>query len=257
MHILLSNDDGYQARGIQVLYQHFKSLGHRVTLVAPSGQRSAQSHSMTFYLPVQVEKISEDIFSVSGTPADCVAIALNHILKSNLPDIVVSGINHGFNVGIDVNYSGTVGAATEAALMGYKAIAVSMDTVDLEKTVLESHLLKTAVVVEEVLKKSHFMEWPPFEVLNINVPVNPKSLAVADCGGQSLYVPHIEELSSQSQKNLKVYLIGGVARHEPNDSSQDVSMVSKNCVTMSFIMAKQSSTKSNENLKKLVESIQI
>ena len=129
MHILLTNDDGYQAKGIQTLYTYLKSLNYKVTMVAPRSERSAQSHSMSFYLPVQVEQISEDIYSVTGTPADCVAIGISHILKNNAPDIVISGINHGFNVGIDVNYSGTVGAATEAALMGYKAIAVSMDNV--------------------------------------------------------------------------------------------------------------------------------
>jgi 5'-nucleotidase len=257
MHILLANDDGYQAKGIQILYKHLKSLGHRVSMAAPSGQRSAQSHSMTFYNPIQVEKISEDIFSVNGTPADCIAIALNHILKDDLPDIIVSGINHGLNVGIDVNYSGTVGAATEAALMGYKAIAVSLDSVDMDSDTLEKHFLKTSDIVGQILQKSKSFEWPKLEILNINVPANPKSISVAECGGLSLYVPHIEELPSKSQPNLKLYLIGGVARCEPGDMSQDVSLVSQNFVTISFVIAKQSSTKSNENLRNLIGSIQI
>ena len=179
------------------------------------------------------------------------------ILKENLPDIIVSGINHGLNVGIDVNYSGTVGAATEAALMGYRAIAVSLDSVGMNSDTLEKSFLKASEIVGQVLEKSNSFEWPKLEVLNINVPANPKSVSVAECGGLSLYVPHIEELPSKSQPDLKLYLIGGVARCEPGDMSQDVSLISQNMVTFSFVIAKQSSTKSNENLKNLVEFIQI
>lgn len=226
-------------------------------MAAPSGQRSAQSHAMTFYHPVQVEKISEDIFSVNGTPADCVAIALNHILKSDLPDIIVSGINHGLNVGIDVNYSGTVGAATEAALMGYRAIAVSLDSVGMDEQTLEAHFATASNIVGQTLDQLAHFDWPRMEVLNINVPANPKSISVAECGGLSLYQPHIEELASKSQSGLKVYLIGGLARFEQNDMSQDVALISKEYVTFSFVMAKQSSTKSNQILNKIIGYIQL
>jgi len=255
MHILLVNDDGYQALGIQTLYRHFKSLGHQVTLAAPSGQRSAQSHSMTFYQPVQVEQIAHDVFSINGTPADCVVIALSHILKNNPPDMVVSGVNHGLNVGIDVNYSGTVGAATEAALMGHKAIAVSLDHVDIQPENLDAQFLTAAKVVAQIIEKSNSFTWPKLEVLNVNVPANPKSFSLAECGGLSLYEPHTEEFVSVGKSNLKVYLIGGLSRCDPEDMSQDVSLVSKNVVTLSFIAAKQSSTKSNSNLQSLLTDL--
>ena len=127
MHILLCNDDGYQALGIQTLAHVLASHGHKITIVAPHDERSGQSHAMTFFLPVFVRQIQENMWSVQGTPADCAAIALRDLLTNNLPDLVISGINHGFNLGMDVNYSGTVGAATEASLMGFKAMAVSTD----------------------------------------------------------------------------------------------------------------------------------
>jgi len=257
MKILLSNDDGYLATGIQTLFSHLKSVGHHVTMVAPHGQRSAQSHSMSFYRPIQVVKIADDIFSADGTPADCIAVALSHILKKSPPDIVISGINHGLNVGIDVNYSGTVGAATEAALIGYKAIAVSMDNVGVPNTDLEALFLKTSQIVAQILNQTDKIQWPKLEILNINVPLEAKSIAVANCGGESLYVPHIEELVSRAQDDTKVYLIGGVARNAPNDMSQDVSLVSKHCATLSFIAAKQSSTQSNKNLQKIIEHITV
>ncbi|MES2615955.1 MAG: 5'/3'-nucleotidase SurE [Bdellovibrionota bacterium] len=252
MHILLTNDDGYQAKGIQSLYSHLKSLGHKVTMVAPKSERSAQSHAMTFYQPVQVEQISHDIYAVSGTPADCVAIGISRVLKDNCPDIIVSGINHGFNVGVDVNYSGTVGAATEAALMGHKALAVSMDNVTPSVELLEENFKNTAKLVGKILANIQNMDWPKQQVLNVNVPLNYKSIAVAQCGGESLYVPHIEEFSSQPRKELKVYLIGGIARYEPKDLSQDVSLVESGYATLSFIAARQSSTESNKNLEKIL-----
>lgn len=221
-------------------------------MVAPKSERSAQSHAMSFYQPVQVEQITEDIYAVSGTPADCVTIGIAHILKNNPPDIIVSGINHGLNVGIDVNYSGTVGAATEAALMGYKAIAVSMDSETNSKEELENGFEKTAQLVGKILKNKTALNWPPLQVLNVNVPLNYKSIAVANCGSESLYIPHIEELNSRSQKEIKIYLIGGLSRFEPKDLSQDVSLVESGFATLSFIMAKQSSTENNKNLHDIV-----
>jgi 5'-nucleotidase len=255
MHILLTNDDGYLATGIQTLYKHFKDCGYKVTMVAPKSERSAQSHAMTFYLPVQAEQVAEDIYSISGTPADCVAIALSHILKNNPPDFVVSGINHGFNVGIDVNYSGTVGAATEATLMGYKAIAVSMDRNSKSEKLISDGFQRTAELVQKVIENSAQIEWPPMQVLNINMPLAQKSVAVAHTGSASLYVPHIEELPSQNQKDLKVYLIGGLARYEPKDLSQDVSLVESGFATLSFIAARQSSTENTFHLQKIVDII--
>ncbi|APJ03342.1 5'/3'-nucleotidase SurE [Silvanigrella aquatica] len=257
MHLLLCNDDGYKAKGIRVLAKYLSSLGHKITVVAPNGERSAQSHAMTFYHPLRVRLVAEGVYAVDGTPADCAALGLHKILAENPPDFVVSGINHGLNVGIDVNYSGTVGAATEAALMGFKAIAISADSEDLEGEELEAVFLKAAKIVGEVLEKSHILEWPKLEVLNINVPKQANEITLAECGGESLYVPHIEELSSRYKKNLKIYLIGGLSRHEPKDMSQDVSLIRSNKVTLSFVKAKQSSSESNKNLEILIGKIKL
>lgn len=258
MHLLLCNDDGYQAKGLQILCAHLESQGHRVTVVAPSGQRSAQSHSMSFYQAVQVEKISSSVFSVNGTPADCVAIGLSHILKNSPPDFVLSGINHGLNVGIDVNYSGTVGAATEAALMGHRAIAVSMD-IPSEATPEETHTQfnKTSQFIGQILEHAHLVEWPKFEVLNVNAPFHAKGFRSAECGGESLYIPGIEEITPKKQENIKLYLIGGGSRYEPKDMSQDVSLVSSGYVTLSFVRAKQGSTQSNLSLSQMVPHLKL
>ncbi|MGY3804081.1 5'/3'-nucleotidase SurE [Pigmentibacter ruber] len=257
MHLLLCNDDGYKAKGIQILAKYLNSLGHKITVVAPNGERSAQSHAMTFYQPVKITEISSNEYAVDGTPADCVALGLSKLLKENPPDFVISGINHGLNVGIDVNYSGTVGAATEAALMGYKAIAVSADIEGLKGEQQEGLFLQAAKIVGQVLENAKTLDWPRLEVLNINVPQKAVQICIAECGGESLYVPHIEELSVQSKKNIGVYLIGGLSRYEPHDMSQDVSLISTGNVTLSFVRTKQSSTVSNQKLGKIVGSLKI
>lgn len=244
LKLLISNDDGYQALGINVLADYLASLGHQVTVVAPSGERSAQSHAMSFYHAVQVDTVTPSIYSVHGTPADCVAIALSAILKDDPPDFVLAGINNGLNVGIDVNYSGTVGAATEAALMGYKAIAVSADThlVRTDKEKMQQLFHNTAVLVASLLDSHAKISWPKFQVLNVNVPYKNLGVRVGACGGESLYVPNIEALVPKRNTQTKLYYIGGTKRFEPNDMSQDVSLISSGYSTLSFIQAKQSSS---------------
>ncbi|KAB8032055.1 5'/3'-nucleotidase SurE [Fluviispira multicolorata] len=259
MHLLLSNDDGYLAKGMQVLMNHLKSLGHKITVVAPNGERSGKSHAMSFYDPIRVKKISEEIYAVDGTPADCVALALGQILKEDRPDFVISGINHGMNVGIDVNYSGTVGAATEAAMIGYKAIAVSADSDNRggSQAEIDEAFLKAAQLVGQVIEQSHTLDWPRLEILNINVPIKARKASIAECGGESLYVPNFDEMIPKDNKNMKIYLIGGVSRFEPQDMSQDVSLVSSGIITFSFVQAKQSSTKSNKKLEGFIGNLKI
>ncbi len=128
MKILLTNDDGIYAPGIQVLYGALRSA-HRVTVIAPDRERSAVGHGITLHQPLRANRVAVNAhysgYAVNGTPADCVKLGIYEILPQR-PDLVVSGINPGANVGINVNYSGTVAAAKEAALFGLPALAVSI-----------------------------------------------------------------------------------------------------------------------------------
>src|SRR5712692_9439217 len=117
MRILLTNDDGYRSDGL-------KALGE-VIVVAPVEEASAIGHALTLRHPLRLEKIADRVFAVDGTPTDCVNVAVAQVLRG-LPDLVVSGINKGWNLGDDVTYSGTVAGALEAALLGVAAIAVSL-----------------------------------------------------------------------------------------------------------------------------------
>src|SRR5712691_956794 len=121
--ILVTNDDGYRSEGIRVLADALAPLGE-VTVVAPIEEASAIGHALTLRRPLRLEHISERVLAVDGTPTDCVNLAITHVFKG-LPDLVVSGINKGWNLGDDVTYSGTVAGALEAALLGIPSIAVS------------------------------------------------------------------------------------------------------------------------------------
>ncbi len=125
MKILLTNDDGYQATGITILEQVLSEAGHEVWVCAPSGERSAFSHAMTLKGRLKIHRYGERHYHCSGTPCDSILYGLAAGVIPIKPDVVVSGINHGYNASTDILYSGTVGAASEAALRGYPAIAIS------------------------------------------------------------------------------------------------------------------------------------
>ena len=259
MRILLCNDDGYQALGIQVLAAELKLRGHEVVLVAPSEERSGQSHAMSFFRPVLVRNTEPNVYSVSGSPADCAAIALLDLLKKTPPDLVVSGINHGLNVGWDVNYSGTVGAATEAVLLGYKAIAVSVD-LDGAKSAQEVQKCfeNAAKLTAEVVEQITSFEWPLLEVLNINHPgMNCKGVTTAACGAASIYVPNLQRLEAQGIRSERtaVYMIGGNERRSTPDQSQDVSLIQQGFATLSFLQTRQSSTQNTAKLSTLAKGL--
>ena len=125
-HVLLSNDDGIDAPGLQVLEDTLRGMrGFRVTVVAPSDQQSASSHSLTLTSPLRILDRGEDRYAVTGTPTDSVLVALEKILRDDMPDLVLSGINHGPNMGEDVIYSGTVAAAMEGTMFGVPSYAIS------------------------------------------------------------------------------------------------------------------------------------
>src|SRR4051794_19417883 len=161
--ILETNDDGYRATGIRRLGEALRPLGD-VTIVAPFEEASAIGHALTLRRPLRLENISEGIYAVDGTPTDCVNIAVTQIFKG-LPDLVVSGINKGWNLGDDVTYSGTVAGALEAALLGVSGIAVSQRMTRGEYDFGPAAEV-AATMAETILRRP----LPPRVLLNINVP---------------------------------------------------------------------------------------
>ena len=125
--VLVTNDDGYNAEGIKLLTEIAESLAKEVWVVAPSEENSGAGHSLTVRRSIDVSQLSDRKFSVDGTPTDCVIIALNQLMRDSKPDLVLSGINRGVNIAEDITYSGTIGAAYEAAIAGVRAIAFSQE----------------------------------------------------------------------------------------------------------------------------------
>ncbi len=162
MHILISNDDGYRSAGIRCLAAAVESVA-RVTVVAPDRDRSGASNSLTLDNPLRARKADNGFIYVEGTPTDCVHLAITGLLEDE-PDMVVSGINAGANLGDDVNYSGTVAAAMEGRFLGLPAIAVSLVSFQ------PQHNATAARVVLELLARLQDEPIPPNIILNVNVP---------------------------------------------------------------------------------------
>lgn len=168
MKIMVTNDDGIGAQGIKALAEALQELGD-VTVVAPDRERSAAGHSLTLHSPLRVFELRDGWFAVDGTPTDCVNMGI-HSLLSSPPDLVVSGINHGGNMGDDITYSGTVAAAMEANLMGIPALAVSLATFGPTE-----HFPDAAQVAVQVVREMIRQGLPSDTFLNLNVPNLPFS----------------------------------------------------------------------------------
>ena len=168
LKILISNDDGILARGLEILEQACRKVGD-VTVVAPDREQSASSHSLTMTRPLRPVKRADGRYQVDGTPTDCVLLALETILDHR-PDIVFSGINHGSNMGEDVLYSGTVAAAMEGLSVGIPGVAMSFAGVKLE--LIETQFDWIAKLTSDICRVDDF---PRETLLNINLPPIPGS----------------------------------------------------------------------------------
>ena len=166
MRILVSNDDGIDAPGIKVLERVARGLSDDVWVVAPETQQSAASHSLTLHRPLRIRRISRRRHAVNGTPTDCVFLAFNKIMAGSPPDLVLSGVNDGPNVGEDVTYSGTIAAAMEATLLGAPAIAFSQAYGDGRR----HHWSTAEHWGDRVLRTLVDCGWPARVLINVNFP---------------------------------------------------------------------------------------
>lgn len=200
MKILVSNDDGYQSKGIQALVNALSDIAE-ITVVAPDRNRSGASNSLTLEHPLRVREIKENWYYVNGTPTDCVHVAVTGLLKE-LPDMIISGINESGNLGDDVLYSGTVAAAIEGRFLGLPSIAMSLvdDAV---------HYETAAIVAKKLVSSMHFSQLPPSTILNVNVPDLPLdqlgSLEVTRLGKRHAAQPSVVQTDPRGHR---VYWMG-------------------------------------------------
>ncbi|WP_019014865.1 5'/3'-nucleotidase SurE [Elioraea tepidiphila] len=169
--ILVTNDDGIAAPGIKVLEKIARSLSRDVWLVAPETQQSAVSHALTVRRPLRAHRLAPRRFAVEGTPTDCVLVAVHDILGRRPPDLVLSGINMGANLGEDIGYSGTVAAAMEATLLGRRAIALSLDLPERNGAKPRKPRWDTCeTVLPDIIRRLAAQPWPDETLVNVNVP---------------------------------------------------------------------------------------
>jgi len=166
--ILVTNDDGINAPGLSVLEKVARGLSKDVWVVAPEVEQSGAAHSLTLRRPLQVRRLSSRRFAVDGTPTDCVLLAVNHLIPKRRPDLVLSGVNRGANLGEDVTYSGTIAAAMEGTLLDIPSIALSQLR---EGTVIKWHSAETFAA--DVIRKLTSVEWPRGVLMNVNFPIVP------------------------------------------------------------------------------------
>jgi 5'-nucleotidase len=201
MHILLSNDDGYFAPGLAALARALAPLA-KITVVAPERNRSGASNSLTLDRPLSVRQAANGFYFVNGTPTDCVHLAVTGLLDE-MPDMVISGINDGANMGDDTIYSGTVAAAMEGYLLGVPSIAVSMSNHQ------PQHFDTGAQIAVEMVKRFQENSFPPPVLLNINVPDVPldqiKGMKVVRLGKRHKAEPVVKWITPRGET---VYWVG-------------------------------------------------
>ena len=164
--VLISNDDGVNAPGLKALERVMKRIAGDVWVVAPELEQSAAGHSLTLRSPLRIHKITKRKFCVTGTPTDSVMLAVHEVMKDNPPDIVLSGVNRGGNLGEDVTYSGTVAAAMEGTLLNIPSVAFSLVTPDGAK----AHWKTAEAYVERVVKHLVGVHFPRGVLINVNIP---------------------------------------------------------------------------------------
>lgn len=231
VRILLSNDDGVSAPGLRALFEAVRPLGE-ITVVAPDREQSAAGHSLSLHRPLRIDRMGEGWYAVDGTPTDCVNLALNGLLKDRRPDIVLSGINQGANLGDDITYSGTVAAAMEATLLGLPAAAVSLAYEPDQPLRFELAAAFARTLTEEILRRG----LKPGVLLNVNVPNVPE----AECTGvrvtrqgKRIYGDAIVE--KIDPRGREYYWIGGNGLNWVREADTDFDAIGRQAISVTPI----------------------
>lgn len=222
--ILVTNDDGIHSLGLIALVRAMKELGE-VYIVAPDRERSAVSHSLTLHRPLKVEKLREGVYSIDGTPTDCVILGVSKLLPER-PSLIASGINRGGNLGGDITYSGTVSGAIEGTILGIPSFAISLVTGEESQPLHFENASAFAINIgRSIFEKS----LPPDTLLNINVPNIDKSKIRGvkfTRQGKIFYNNSIQEI--HDPKGKRHYWLGGSQLQMEHDEDTDVQAV-KEC----------------------------
>ncbi len=246
MHYLVSNDDGVNATGIKALAQTLSELGD-VTVYAPSRDRSGASNSLTLDRPIRIHKVAENRYSVSGTPTDCVHMALTGLMKVE-PDMVVSGINNAANLGDDVLYSGTVAAAIEGRYLGLPAIAFSLVT---KRSQNKQRYFETAqFYIKKIIQNLQNNPLPEDSILNINIPNLPiaeiKGIQVTRFGNRHKAENTVQDTDPRGRK---IYWIGAAGPEADAGKGTDFHAVKNGYVSITPMQVDMTKHSAIDSLK--------
>ncbi|MCO5143097.1 MAG: 5'/3'-nucleotidase SurE [Oligoflexia bacterium] len=244
MRILISNDDGVHAPGIHALADEF-SKNHDVFIVAPERERSTTGHSLTLHKPLRIHQLGKNTYSVSGGPADCIYLGISEVLKDKAPDLILSGINRGANLGQDIFLSGTASAAREGANLGIPSIATSL-ALDFVKAKdkyddyfvaakLTNRVVQYAEKLFSASKKSKKLaNWPYRTMLNVNIPHLPENkIKGMRLSTQGVRVYGTKVLKRRDSRGKKYFWIGGTYEGFKNIKGSDCSAVDGGYVSIS------------------------
>jgi 5'-nucleotidase len=236
--ILVTNDDGYFSEGLIALTAALKMIGD-VTVVAPASEQSATAHSLTLTRPLRVRRIDERHYSIDGTPTDCVTLALTKIMDER-PEIVVSGINHGANLGDDVTYSGTVAGALEASIFKLPGIAVSLTSRDGDFTEAAKF---AADLTLRVLKEG----LPEGTILNVNIP--PGEIRGARLTHQGIKIAHVHIVEGVDPRGRNYYWIGEQEVSWKLDPGSDYEAIQEGLVSITPLRTDMTDYRTLESLR--------
>ncbi|TEY04624.1 5'/3'-nucleotidase SurE [Campylobacter sp. US33a] len=253
--ILITNDDGYESEGLKKLVKMLrKEFKAKITIVAPAYEKSACSHSITLTKPLRFVKVGKRFYKLDdGTPADCVYLALHALYKTRLPDLVISGINKGANVGEDITYSGTCAGAMEAVLQGIPAIALSQFYKKSEKELDFKNALK---ITKKIVKKIFDQGFPldKKEFLNINFP-SPKSefKGVKVCkAGKRVY--NFKAHSNVNPRGVEYFWLAAANLDFEDETNSDIALLKQGYATITPIMLDLSAYEKMKKVKKWLKA---
>jgi 5'-nucleotidase len=220
--ILVANDDGINAPGLQVLEEVARSFSDDVWVVAPETEQSATSHSLTMQRPLRLRELGPKRFAVEGTPTDCVLLAVHEILADRRPQLLLSGVNRGGNMGEDVTYSGTVAAAMEGTLLDVPSIAFSLALRDGE----EPHWETARRFAGDVVRRLADMAWPEATLMNVNIPnLLPGAVTGIRAAAQGRRKLSNNLVRGTDPRGRAYYWIGGAHQDEPSLPGTDIHVV--------------------------------
>ena len=254
--ILITNDDGFESKGLKKLVKMLKSeFEAKITIVAPATEKSACSHSITLTRPLRFIKVGKRFYKLDdGTPADCIYLALHTLYKTRLPDLVISGINHGANVSEDITYSGTCAGAMEAVLQGIPAIALSQfykKSENSHKLDFTNALKITQKIVSKILNKGFPLDKKEF--LNINFPSAKDhflGLKVAKAGKR---IYNYKAYSNTNPRDMKYYWLAAAGLEFIDEKDSDIALLKKGYATITPIMLDLTAYDKLQSLKKWIK----